>query len=254
MYNDINIGPVTIHMYGLMIAIGFAVAYLLSDYRAKKRGLNNDIIFGILWCAVIGGMSGARILYYMVSIKDIIEDVSIIWDFANGYVVYGGIVGGVLVSYIYCRIKKVSFAKYLDLVVPEVALAQGFGRLGCFFAGCCYGRETKLPIGIIFNNSSYAPNGVKLLPTQLISSAGDFIIAAILFVYAKKERKNLKVASLYMIMYSIGRFFVEFLRDDYRGSVGFMSTSQIISIVILLFGIIMWIKSGKMSRIVEGEE
>ncbi len=248
MYNDINIGPVTIHMYGLMIAIGFAVAYLLADYRAKKRNLSSDIIFGILWCAVIGGMLGARILYYVVSIKDIIGDPSILWNFSNGYVVYGGIIGGVLASYIYCRIKKAPFVKYFDLVIPEVALAQGFGRMGCFFAGCCYGRETDLPIGIVFKHSAYAPNGVKLMPTQLISSAGDFLIAAVLFIYARKERDNLKVGSLYMIMYSIGRFLIEFLRDDYRGSIGFMSTSQIISVIIFAAGVIMWIMGKKICK------
>lgn len=248
MYNDINIGPVTIHMYGLMITIGFAVAYLLADYRAKKRNLSSDIIFGILWCAVIGGMLGARILYYVVSIKDIIDDPSILWNFSNGYVVYGGIIGGVLASYIYCRIKKAPFVKYFDLVIPEVALAQGFGRMGCFFAGCCYGRETDLPIGIVFKHSAYAPNGVKLMPTQLISSAGDFLIAAVLFIYARKERDNLKVGSLYMIMYSIGRFLIEFLRDDYRGSIGFMSTSQIISVIIFAVGVIMWIMGKKICK------
>ena len=149
---------------------------------------------------------------------------------------------------IYCRIKKAPFVKYFDLVIPEVALAQGFGRMGCFFAGCCYGRETDLPIGIIFKNSAYAPNGVKLMPTQLISSAGDFLIAAVLFIYARKERDNLKVGSLYMIMYSIGRLLIEFLRDDYRGSIGFMSTSQILSVIIFAAGVIMWIMGKKICK------
>ena len=143
MYNDISIGPITFHMYGIMVAIGFASAYLIADYRAKKRGLSSDIIFGILWCAMAGGLIGSRLLYYIVSIKDIIDDVSVIWDFTHGFVVYGGIIGGVLAGYIYCRVKKVKFFDYFDLVMPEVALAQGFGRIGCFFAGCCYGRETE---------------------------------------------------------------------------------------------------------------
>lgn len=243
MYNDISIGPITFHMYGIMVAIGFASAYLISDYRAKKRGLSSDIIFGILWCAMAGGLIGSRLLYYIVSIKDIIDDVSVIWDFTHGFVVYGGVIGGVLAGYIYCRVKKVKFYDYFDLVMPEVALAQGFGRIGCFFAGCCYGRETDSAIGIVFKNSSYAPNGVKLIPTQLISSAGDFLIALILFTYAKKKRPEGAVGALYMILYGIGRFGVEFLRNDYRGSIGFLSTSQIISVFVALAGIIMFVKA-----------
>lgn len=245
MYNDIHIGGVTIHMYGLMIAIGFLIAYIVTEVRAKKRNLDSDIIFGILWCAIFGGLVGTRLLYYIVSIRDIIDDPSIIWNFSNGYVVYGGIIGGVAASYIYSRIKKFNFLDYFDLVMPSVALAQGFGRIGCFFAGCCYGRKTDSVIGITFNNSAYAPNGVKLIPTQLISSAGDFIIAAILFVYAGRNKRKGRVASLYLILYSIGRFLIEFLRNDYRGSVGPFSTSQIIAFMLCIVGVVLFIKADK---------
>lgn len=245
MYNDINIGPFTIHMYGIMVAIGFVAAYLISDYRAKKKNLSSDIIFGLLWCSIIGGALGARLLFYLVSIPDIMENPSILWDLSNGFVVYGGILGGVLVSFLYCRIKKVEFVKYFDLVLPEVALAQGFGRIGCFFAGCCYGRETHSSLGIMYQHSELAPNNVNLIPTQLISSAGDFIIAAVLFIYARKNRKNAQVGALYMILYSVGRFLVEFLRNDNRGSVGALSTSQFIAILICIVGIVIMVLAKK---------
>lgn len=245
MYNDINIGPFTIHMYGIMVAIGFVAAYLISDYRAKKKNLSSDIIFGLLWCSIIGGALGARLLFYLVSIPDIMENPSILWDLSNGFVVYGGILGGVLVSFLYCRIKKVEFVKYFDLVLPEVALAQGFGRIGCFFAGCCYGRETHSSLGIMYHHSELAPNNVNLIPTQLISSAGDFIIAAVLFIYARKKRKNAQVGALYMILYSVGRFLVEFLRNDNRGSVGALSTSQFIAILICIAGIAIMVLAKK---------
>ena len=171
MFNDIVIGPITIHMYGVMIAAGFLAALLMTLRRGKKRGYDEDIIWGIFFCAIIGGMLGTRILYYIVEIPEIMKDPSILWDFKNGYVVYGGIIGGILASYIYCRTKKQAFMPYFDLVMPAVSFAQAFGRFGCFFAGCCYGRETDAWYGITFHNSSFAPNGVKLIPTQLISSA-----------------------------------------------------------------------------------
>jgi len=106
MFNKITLGPITIYMYGLMIAIGFASALFLCNYRGKKRGLSEDTIFGIFLCALIGGMVGCRLLYYIVEIPAIMEDPSILWDFKNGYVVYGGIIGGIVTSYVYCRIKK----------------------------------------------------------------------------------------------------------------------------------------------------
>ena len=240
MYNDIHIGPLTLHMYGLMIAIGFISAYLISGKRAQKRGLKDSMIDSILWCAILGGAIGSRILFYIVSLPDVIEDPSILWNFKNGYVVYGGIIGGVLASFLYCRKKREAFLPYFDLVMPSVALAQGFGRFGCFFAGCCYGRETASRFGIVFTNSAFAPNGVRLVPTQLMSAAGDFALAAFLYWYARKERENGRVAALYMILYSAGRFVIEFYRSDYRGSVGPFSTSQLISVAVVLLGILLF--------------
>ncbi len=240
MHNDIQIGPVTIHMYGVMIAIGFLMALLVTTKRAKARNLNEDIVFDLFFSSLIGGALGTRLLYYLVSIPEIIENPSILWNFSNGYVVYGGIIGGILAGYILCKIKKVPFVPYFDLVMPAVVMAQGFGRIGCFFAGCCYGRETESAFSITYWNSQLAPNGVKLIPTQLISSAGDFAICAVLLCYARKERAKGRVAALYLILYSIGRFLVEFLRNDYRGSVGSLSTSQFISIGILVVGLVMF--------------
>ena len=161
MINDLNIGPLTIHLYGVMVAIGYMSALLISEKRAKKRGLDPDILFGIFWCAVLGGAAGSKILYFTVSFKDILKDPSILWNFQNGWVVYGGIIGGILTGWGYCRYKKVDFLSYLDLVLPAVAFAQGCGRIGCFFAGCCYGRETDSFFSIKYWQSDYAPNGIS---------------------------------------------------------------------------------------------
>ncbi len=240
MHNDIHIGPITIHMYGVMIAIGLLMALFVTSKRAKKRGLSEDIVFDLFISSIIGGAIGTRLLYYIVSLPDIIENPSILWNFSNGYVVYGGIIGGILAGMILCKMRKVEFFPYFDLVMPSVAMAQGFGRIGCFFAGCCYGRETDSVFGITYWDSQLAPNGVRLIPTQLISSAGDFAIFALLLLYARKERAKGKVAALYLILYSVGRFLVEFLRNDNRGSVGSLSTSQFIAIGMLAAGLLLF--------------
>ena len=240
MYNDFHIGPITIHGYGLMIAIGIIAALLLADYRGKKKGLDTDFIFDLGIICAIGGFLGARILFCIVEFKSMIADPKMFLDVTSGLVVYGGIIGGILTGYLVCKWKKKHFMSYFDLVMPSIALAQGFGRIGCFLAGCCYGRETTSKFGIVFQNSQFAPNHVALIPTQLMSSAFDFILAGVLVWYAREQREDGKVAGLYVIFYSIGRFLIEFLRNDERGSVGALSTSQFIAIFLLLLGIVLF--------------
>lgn len=226
-----KLGPVTVHTYGFMIAIGMVSAILLSLYRGKKLGFNTDVIVDLGLYGILGGVIGAKVLFWIVELPNIIHDTNyILKTLSDGFVVYGGIIGGIATGYIYSRIKGFDFLEYLDLIVPTIALAQGFGRIGCFGAGCCYGRETNSALSVVFQNSSYAPNGVSLIPTQLFSSGGDFIIAAILLFCSSKCKKRGQVSGLYMILYSIGRFTIEIFRGDPRGNVGILSTSQFICI------------------------
>lgn len=129
MKNDLfSIAGLTIHGYGLMIGIGFLAAYLLSDYRAKQKGLNPDHVFGLAVWGIGIGLVSAKLLYYITILDDIIRNPRILLDIANGFVVYGGIIGGIAGGYVYCRRHKLNFLKYADLIMPAVALAQGFGR------------------------------------------------------------------------------------------------------------------------------
>ncbi len=244
MHNELfTIGNVTIYGYGLMIAIGVMMAYLVTEYRAKKHGLDGDPVFAILLIGVSSGFLGAKLLYFITILDEIIANPSLLWTrLADGFVVYGGVIAGILVVSLYCKIKKLHFLSYLDIAVPSIALAQGFGRIGCFLAGCCYGQESDLPIAITFEHSSYAPNGVPLFPSQLVSSAFDFVHFFVLCALARKNRTPGKIGAFYLIFYSIGRFIIEFFRGDLeRGNVGGLSTSQFISIFVMITGIIMLI-------------
>ncbi len=238
----ITIGPVTVYGYGLMIAIGILSAYLLTEHRAKKLKLEHEKVFSlVIWCAV-GGLLGAKLLYYITQIPEIIEDPSILWKVTDGFVVYGGIIGGILAGFLFCKKNKLNFLTYFDLAMPSIALAQGFGRIGCFLSGCCYGVETDCALGIVFHNSNYAPNGIRLVPTQLISSGLDFLHCFLLLFYAKRKKANGQVAALYLICYSIGRFVLEYFRGDLvRGNVGRFSTSQFISIFLLIIGVVFFV-------------
>ena len=232
-----SIGDFHIYSYGFMIALGIIAAFMVAQKRAEGFGLSADSVFNLGVWAAIGGLLGAKILYFITEIPAIIENPKLLMNVATGFVVYGGIIGGILTGYIYCRIKKMEFLKYFDIVMPSIALAQAFGRIGCFLAGCCYGKETDAWYGITFHGSPFAPEGVSLIPTQLISAVGNLIIFFILIYAAKKFKHPGQTAGLYLVLNSIGRFLIEFLRNDDRGNVGRLSTSQFIAIFICAAGI-----------------
>lgn len=244
MYNNLfSIGSVTIHGYGVMIAVGFVFAIIISYVRAKAYGLRKNAVIDIALLAMIFGFLGAKLLYVIVEYKAFFASpLSVLGS--DGFVIYGGIIGGVTAAFIYCRKKKISFMSYFDLAIPAVAVAQGFGRIGCFLAGCCYGCESTT-LGVIFPEGSIAPAGIPLLPTQLFSSAGDFLIALILVLYARKSKIKGNVGALYLLLYGVGRFVIEFFRNDVRGSVGILSTSQFISIFFILGAVVMFFINAK---------
>ncbi|HKM21089.1 MAG TPA: prolipoprotein diacylglyceryl transferase [Lachnospiraceae bacterium] len=231
-----SIGSFTVHGYGLMIGLGFLIAYLVMGYRAKKYELNDDYATTMAILVLIFGFMGGKLLFILVEFKDFLASpLSVLGS--EGFVVYGGIITGILTIYVYSRIKKIDFLSYIDLIAPSVAINQAFGRVGCFLAGCCYGRETDSPIGVVFPEGALAPAGVKLLPTQLFSAGADMALAVILMIYARKTKYRGNVSALYLLLYSIGRPIIEYFRSDARGTVGTLSTSQFISIFMLLFSI-----------------
>jgi len=236
-----EIGPIKLYSYGLMLAIGVISAFMVAEKRSPKKGLDPEQIFSLgIWCA-IGGFLGAKVLYLITEYKELFAGRMTFRDVMYGFVVYGGIIGGIFAGYLYCKIKKMNFLKYFDLVMPSIALAQGFGRIGCFLAGCCYGRETDAWYGMEFNHSVYYNMiGVKVIPTQLIMSVANFVHFFLLVFIANKIYKTGKdgvIAGCYLLFYSIGRFFIEFLRNDPRGGVGVLSTSQFISLFIFAAGV-----------------
>ena len=235
MKNELlTIGPFTVYGYGLMIAIGIVAGCLTAEYRARKQGLDSEQIFPmVLWC-LVGGFLCAKLLFWITEWKSVVQDPEFMMEtLSSGFVVTG---------FLYCRIRKLVFFKYADVILPSVALAQGFGRIGCFLAGCCYGKETESFLSVTFQDSVYAPNHVALIPTQLYSSGLDFLHFLLLLLIARNKKADGQVTACYLIFYSIGRFVIEFFRGDIiRGSVGILSTSQFISIFTGIAGIVLLI-------------
>lgn len=238
MHNELlHIGSLTVYGYGFMIAVGVLAAWFTAERRARRLKLAYEHIFYlVVWCA-IGGFASAKILFWITNWQEFLQNPGELIS-SDGFVVYGGIIGGILVGWLYCRIKRLKFLTYFDLMMPSIALAQGFGRLGCFLAGCCYGKETSGILAVTFTNSDFAPNHVALIPTQIYSSILDFMHFLLLLYVARYKKADGQVAACYLIFYSVGRFVIEFFRGDIeRGSVGVLSTSQFISIFTATFGI-----------------
>ena len=238
MFNDwFSIGPLTVHGYGVMIAVGILAASWLATKLCKEYKLDYENIDSFIIFVIVIGYAFSKLTYCLTVFDQFLSDpLSVLGS--GGWVVYGGILGGLLAALIWCKWKKWKFMDYFQVLMPCVSLAQGFGRIGCLLAGCCYGRETDSIISVTFQNSDFAPNHVALIPTQLYSSILDFLHFGILLYIARRKKADGQVAAFYLIFYSIGRFVLEFFRGDLiRGSVGSLSTSQFISLFILAAGI-----------------
>ena len=241
MYNDLfTVFGLTVHGYGLMIGLGTVFCLLWTERKARARGMDVDFLYTLFMWVLIIGWTGAKLLYIITVLPYFLQDpLSVLGG--EGFVVYGGIIAGVLAAVVLCRRRRENILDWMDLLLPGVALAQGFGRIGCFLAGCCYGRPTHSPLGVVFPAGSFAPAGIPLLPTQLFSAAADALLTLALLWVDRREHKEGKLMSVYLLLYSFGRFLIEFIRDDPRGSVGALSTSQFIAIPMFLTGAVWYV-------------
>ena len=233
------IGPIPIRMYGLMVGIGFLCGIYLTARRAKKEGVDPDRILDMGVYLMLAAIIGSRLLYVLTTLPDFIKnplEFFAIWR--GGLVFYGGVIAALPIGIWYMRKYKLPVWRTADIAAPYVALGHAIGRLGCFFAGCCYGAPGSGLFCVTFNDPhSLAPLGIALYATQLMESIGDLVIFIILIILRKYSKLDGQLFWFYMILYSILRFVVEFFRgDEVRGVYfgGFISTSQIIAV--FLFG------------------
>ncbi|HWP21162.1 MAG TPA: prolipoprotein diacylglyceryl transferase [Candidatus Cryosericum sp.] len=242
MLPTLHILGLSIPMYGVMTAVGMLAAFLLLLKTSKYvRFTEDQILSAALW-AIITGFLGAKILYWLVEIKQVIANPHYLLEtLREGFVFYGALIGGLGGVAIYAARHKLPFLAFVDLFSPSLVLAHAFGRIGCFFAGCCYGMEYDCAISVVFPKGAVAPAGVPLLPTQLMESAFLFLLTFVLVRLLKKEKAFGVVASWYMILYGAWRFAIEFFRNDERGFVGALSTSQFISIFAVAAGVLLLI-------------
>jgi len=239
----IKAGPLTVYFYGVMVAIGFAVAAFLIYRRSSKFGLDRDRMVNLLIILLLSGILGARALYVLLNLSFYqANPLEIVMLSKGGLVWYGGFAAGLITLIFYLWINKISFWQVTDLIVPYVALAQGFGRIGCFLNGCCYGIAVKAgtPLAVRF------PCDETLrLPSQLISAGALFLIFVILRIWQDRRRFEGEIALGYCILYSLKRFIVEFLRSDNPRIFFALTISQVLSVVIFIIALALFLKKAK---------
>ncbi|MFO7753178.1 MAG: prolipoprotein diacylglyceryl transferase [Desulfobacteraceae bacterium] len=226
----IEIGSLKLYTYGLFVALGFIVALTVSKKAAKRNGMKPDHVTDLFFVILLAGIIGARLFYVILNFSYFSrEPVAVFRVWEGGLVFYGGFIFAVACAVIYLRIKKLHFHRTADIMAPAIALGHAIGRIGCFFAGCCHGRECTLPIAVTFSHAdSLAPPGVALHPTQLYSVAANILIFLLLVFLAKVKKFHGMVFWTYILLYSISRYIIEIFRGDPRGNFLFLdiSTSQ----------------------------
>lgn len=236
-----------ISSYMLTTLAGIFTACPIAISRYKKRG-GNDIsmifvfLFGAIGCAVgmhlLYGITNIQYWGRLVSAGSFQEFFDAAVTIFGGSVFYGGLIGGLIGGYLSMKYQKLDYGLTSDCAAPSIALFHAFGRVGCFLGGCCYGVEWEH--GITFHNALIeSANGVPRVPVQLFEAGLELALFLLLSLLLKKGWLKDRLLAVYLLIYSVGRFMLEFLRgDDYRGFLFGLSTSQLISIAVFAAAVV----------------
>jgi phosphatidylglycerol:prolipoprotein diacylglycerol transferase len=243
-----KIGNISLYTYGLFVALGFLTALGLARWEARRLGENPTHILDMGFYMLIAAIVGARLFFVAVSPEILSEGpwaVFQIWE--GGLVFYGGFIAALITALIYVRKIKVPFFRVADIFAPGLAAGHAVGRIGCFFAGCCYGKTCELPWAVVFNDPlTLAPMGVHLHPTKLYSVAANLLVFAVLWFLRKRTQYTGQLFWFYVLFYGLVRTFLEMFRGDPRGDIfGIVSVSQGIGLVLAALAAVMLIRMRK---------
>jgi len=241
-----KLGPLTIYTYGFFVLLGVIITYWLSLKETAWQGIDKNSFSNLFFWTIIFSFVGARFLYIVVEWRIFVEYPLRVVLGRSGFVFYGGVIGGLLALYVLVKKYNLKFLKVADILALYIPLGHAIGRIGCFCYGCCYGRPTDSWIGIQFPPHSPAGIlGTKVIPTQLISLFFLLIIFFILLNIKRRKKFNGQIFLSYLVIYGIFRFIIEFFRGDPRGYIWIFSTSQWISIIVVVLSVYYWLRSRK---------
>jgi len=236
----LDLGFLKIYSWGFMVAVAFIAATILAAKEAKRKKTDHEKIYSLLIYIIIGAIIGSRIGYLLFDLNNIANLLDIFKFWEGGMSFHGGFIGGILFGFLYIKKNKLNFWKTADICTPSIPLAQAIGRIGCFLRGCCYGIETALPWGI-----SYL--GETRHPTQIYSSIALFLI--FIFLSKQKHKKSFNGALFltYILIYSVFRFFIEFIRVEPKVLFG-LTAAQLVSIVLSAISIFLFLRFRKLFK------
>ncbi len=222
---------IEIMWYGILLAIGMLSATFIALKESKRLNIKEDDILNLAMITIPCGIIGARAYYVIFNWSFYSQNLSEILNFrGGGLAIHGGLLAGILAGFIYTKVKKLNFFKVADCVVLGLPLAQAIGRWGNYLNKEAHGGPTDLPWGILID-------GQKVHPTFLYESIWNVGVFIFLFLFRKKQKYEGKILINYVILYSIGRFFIEGLRTDSL-MLGPLKMAQVISLVFIVVGII----------------
>ncbi len=239
----IEIGRFRIYSYGFMLAVSFFAGIWLAGRRAERHGINRETIYDLSIILIIAAVVGSRMLYILTHRDHYhgIIDVVALWQ--GGATYYGGMVLAIAGAVVFLRRKGVSFFPIADVCAPSVALGVFLTRIGCFLSGCCFGKPTQCPLGMVFPGGSpagYTMPHMHIHPTQLYSSLYGIIIFALLLFVERRVRHSGSTFGFLCIFYGVARFTVDFFRYyENSAMVGdLMNVNQILSLGLIVTGIL----------------
>src|SRR5258707_236490 len=242
----LELGPVTVYTYGVLLAAAYLLGLQLAIVRGRSRHLDQTRVLDLGIYIIISALIGAKLLLLVVDFRSYVDNPSELLTLArSGGFFYGGLIVAVVVALWYIRRIGLPLWTTCDVFAPGIALGHVVGRFGCLFAGCCYGKETSVPWAITFHDPFAASNvgtplDRPLHPTQLYEAGAELLILTVLLLTERKGRPFPgRTFWLYMLLYAISRFIIEFFRGDERGTVGMFSTSQFISLILAPLAVVM---------------
>jgi phosphatidylglycerol:prolipoprotein diacylglycerol transferase len=240
--------PDTIFAYRLFFVLAFIAGLKIGLIQTRENGIPDSTILYLSICILLSGTVGAHILYVLFYPAAYLRNplrIFALWE--GGRVFQGGLIGGVLGGIIFCKIKNLNVRKILDWSAPVIALGHVFGKLGCFFNGCCYGRPTNGWWAVVYNNiDCTAPKGVPVYPVQLQAALGNLFIFILLWKIRNKKHYSGQLFMYYIVLSSVLRFVDEFFRGD--GLPGFVfgiTVTQAVALVLIFAGILFHLHNRK---------